>query len=425
MRQILVVDHYSPSILGALKKLAAADPADKFGILLFTRHPEKYTSLNDELIPITVIKADFDDSAALQSLLAPFYDSLAAVLCRGDKQVQFLRKVVPLLPENVLVASPESLQAATNKRQMRELFQSQYPEITPAFIRVTDYSEATVARVCEHVPYPVIVKPAGLVSSLLITACRNEDELRQALKRTFAAIEALYRREERQDGHEVIVEEFLEGDFYSIDSYILDDERVFYCPPVFYLPAQKIGIDDFFLYKRYVPTDLTVKDVADANEAAKKCLLALGLHYTTAHVELIKTTAGWKIIEVGPRVGRFRNSMYRYGYNIDHSLNDILVHLGREPIIPTELKQYCAAYSIYPHQEGVLSEITNINQLGNKSGVYSFKLFARLGDRVLYAKHGGKALAEFIIAHKDKDEFMALTRYIEEDVKAIIDLEKS
>lgn len=420
MKYVLVVDHLTDSIPAALNKLVDQGVIDPVGVLFLTRRPEVYANVAMDGVPLKTLTCTFQDDD-LQDIMPQYTDDVIAVICRGDKQVQFLRKLLPYLPSRVHVSSDTSLDAATNKRLMREAFALSAPEITPIHTRVYDASVDSVRTIESTVGYPVIVKPASLVSSLLIQKCRNRQSLQAALNTVFDAIQSIYTREDRASVPEVIAEEYLEGDFYSIDAYVRAPDQVTFCPPVAYIPAQQIGIDDFFLYKRFVPTDLTDQDIRNANEATKKAITALGLTYTSTHVELIKTVSGWKIIEVGPRLGRFRNTMYELAYGIDHSLNDILTHLDRSTVIPTELQRYCAAYSIYPHKEGILQQIQGVDYLQQNPHVSNLKIAAKTGDMAHFAKNGGKALAEFIVTATDEDDFASLDDYIRENVKAIIE----
>lgn len=422
MRYIAVVDHLVSSIPVALKKLAD-EMHEEFGILFLTRYPANYAHVNAHGMEIITEACSFEDDEAMERLIAPYKDRIAAVACRGDKQVQFLRRLIPHLPDNVPVSSADSLRAATNKRLMRELFQAAYPEITPAHVRVYGPGADAVAQVEFAMAYPVIVKPASLVSSLLIQKCADADELSKALETVFEAIERIYHREDRKDSAEVIVEEYLLGDFYSVDCYVRKDD-MYFCPPVAYIPAQQLGIDDFFLYKRFVPTKLTKEETEACFEATGKALKALNLTYSAAHVELILTANGWKIIEVGPRLGRFRHSMYKLGYGIDHSYNDLAVHLDRPAIVSDTLKAHVTAYSIYPDCEGVLDWIEGIDRLRDDPAVHGLKVIAAPGEHVYFAKNGGKALAEFIISSDDEAHFKELTAYVEGTVKAAISLEK-
>ena len=425
MKYVLVVDHFPESILDALKKYLAAHSQETLGILILTRNPEHYKVVKDDGIIIKVVMCSYGSDEEVKKVIEPYKNSIAGVICRGDKQTQYLRKLVPHLERSVRVSSIKSLKTATNKRMMREAFTEFYPEITPKFMKINNDSARTITAIRQQVPFPVIIKPASLASSLLIQSCKSEHELKPALRNIFALLSDIYTREERNDEPEVIVEEYLEGDFYSIDAYVMEEGDIYFCPPVGYIPAQKLGINDFFLYKRFLPTTLSAKDIKVANKVVKKAVMSVGLRYSSAHVELIKTENGWKVIELGPRLGRFRQTMYQKGYGINHSYNDLAIHLGAKPEIPDTLEQYCATYSIYPHQEGILKELIGLEKLTRNPFIFAFKRFDKPGEHVRFAKNGGRALAEFVVASPDKAEFDALSTYIEENVKAVISLEKS
>jgi hypothetical protein len=231
----------------------------------------------------------------------------------------------------------------------------------------------------------------------------------------------VYEQEERNEKPHVIVEEYMEGDLYSIDAYISASGKAYCCPPVRYIPAKHLGIDDFFIYKRFVPAGLSDKEVELASAAAQKAVSAVGLTSSSAHIEIIHTKHGWKIIELGPRLGRFRHDMYGRAYGIKHSLNDIKVRLGLEPEIPKTLMEYCCAYSIYPLKEGKLRSIHGLGELEQYEEVIQLKVFAQVGDDCIFAKHGGHSLAELIIATPIRERFDKIIKFTEENVTAHID----
>ncbi len=421
-KYILVVDSLPPSILQSMVKIRALPGFADCGLYVLTRQPQRYERLvAASSVPVELARCSFEDPETLRTLLKPYLEKLVGVVCRGDKRIQYLRKVVPLLPAHVRVASVEALTKATNKLLMREAFQKAYPEITPKFVRVGSSAEAAIREVEQAMTYPVIVKPANLASSLLIHECSTKAELVDALQTVFTEIQRVYEQEHRIDEPQVIVEEYLEGDFYSVDAYVMHSDAVYYTPPVAYIPAKQLGVDDFFLYKRFMPTELPSEEITAANETVRKALSAIALTYSSAHVELVRTRAGWKIIELGPRLGRFRNTMYRQAYDIDHSLNDILIHLGREPRIPTAAVRQCATYSIYPHSEGKLREIHGLEIVTSSPLLVWSSIVAQHGDVCRFAKHGGHALAEFAIASEDVAAYMAAVKEIESNVYAIVD----
>ena len=298
---------------------------------------------------------------------------------------------------------------------------AKFPGITPVAVEITNPSPSNINRIEKEVSYPAIIKPANLFSSLLIQVCNNQAELKKSLASVFTKIKETYKQRGIHESPQIIVEQYIEGECYSIDAYVMEQNQVFFCPPVRYIPAKQIGIDDFFLYKRYVPTDLSESDIKTANTAVKKAISALGLTYSSAHVELIRSDRGWKIIELGPRIGRFRHLMYRLAYGIDHSLNDAKIHLGLKPDIPNKLIKYCAAYSIYPPKEGKLKIINGLELLKSTQEIKNLQVFSQPGDQALFAKNGGHALAEFLVVSDDKKRFDEIIKEVEKQAHAVID----
>jgi D-alanine-D-alanine ligase-like ATP-grasp enzyme len=416
---LLVVDSAPPSLFVAAQSLSAMPGFSDLKLVVLTRHPEKFAP--QSRIPTEFVKCSFATEAEITAAIAPFVRGLCGVVCRQDGSIQYLRKLVPLLPKDILVSTPESLARSTNKQLMRESFARHCPDLTPSFIEIYDDSSETITKVEQSVGYPVIVKPANLMSSFLIQSCRNREQLEKAVPNIFGQIKEVYSRESRKDRPQVIVESYLEGDFYSVDAYVMNEGEVYFCPPVAYIPAEKIGVDDFCLYKRFVPTELDKARIASVNEATAKGIQALGLTHTSTHVELVLTKQGWKIIEIGPRLGRFRHVMYKLAYGIDHSLNDMLIHVGQKPKIHDTLLAFCSAYSIYPDREGTLREIEHIEELKNHPLIQSIQIYATPGDACVFAKNGGRALAQFVVASDNKEAFDELTEFIGKQVHAVVD----
>lgn len=421
-KYFLIVGSLTPSVIRAINYILEHKLWSELEVIVLARNIDYSSRIINKYRPefnLQIYKCNFS-LGELKEILRPFKDQIVGISCRSDKHVQDLRKVVPLLPDSVYSATEQSLTIATNKRMMREAFQKHAPQITPRHIQVNDDNHQTIKQVEDQLGYPVIVKPVNLASSLLIQSCQNRTELEHALNKVLSLIYGVYEQEDRYDSPEIIVEEYLEGDFYSIDAYALKSDDIFFCPPVSYIPAKQLGIDDFFLFKRSMPTMLSDSEIKAANEVTKQAILSVGLQYSSAHVELVLTNNGWRVIELGPRLGRFRNRMYNLVYGIDHSLNDIKVHLGLKPSINTKPIQYCAAYSIYPHHEGRITSIKGLEVLKDNPAVKWHKVFATPKQEAVFAKHGGHSLAELIVASVDKDSFTKLTKEIEKQIYAEI-----
>jgi biotin carboxylase len=384
--------------------------------LLITSNPTAARALGR---PITILPCTFDSDAEIQQTLAPYTQNIVAVFSTGETNVQYLRRIIPFLPPYIHTATPEALATSTDKQAMREAFRAVWPEITPAFLEVTDASEATQLRIEQAIPYPVIVKPTGLASSLLIQSCASRAELAAALTKIFAHIHDVYRDQKRAVSPRVLVEEYLEGDFYSTDAYVMERGQVFLCPPVGYIPVKQRGVDDFSLYKRFVPTTLTAAQHDAMQSTATKAVDAVGLTHSSAHIELVLTTQGWKVIELGPRIGRYRHRMYQMAYGIHHYANDLLIHFGQAPTIPAVLQKYCAAYSLYPESEGEFVELAGLEFLQQSPYIKHLHFRANPGDIALHAKHGGKLIVEFYVVADDQKNFDKTVATVEAAVKVI------
>ncbi len=415
---ILVVEAVKSSLIQAVSRLHTERP--ELGtphIVLLTTTPEKYRHYEQQ--GVSIVACDFEP-ATIQKLLADVTNPIKGVICRGDMYVQYLRKVVPYLPTDVPASSEASLEIATNKRLMREAFQEHCPQNTPRHVQVKNEHEAE--QVTDSFTFPVIVKPTSLASSLMIQKCDDAKQLTETLRRVFADLEAIYAHEGRTEPPEVIVEEYLEGDFYSVDSYVVKPGEVYHTPLVYYVPAKQLGIDDFFLYKRTTPVELPPEEVKAAETATQNAIAAAGLQYTSVHTELVRTHDGsWKIIEIGPRLGRFRNTMYREAFAIDHSYNDVLARCGFTPDPTPKQHSYCAAYSIYPEQEGTFVAIRGVDEVQSHVAhvVYSADMSVP-GAVARYARNGGHALYEVVFVNDTAAGFRADCEWFEATVKAVI-----
>lgn len=364
---------------------------------------------------ITIV-CDFSNQEELKKQLSPFLDSCIGIISRGEGNVVYLQKLIPFF-NGLDLPTVESLKASTSKLLMRRKFAEYDSSVSPNFELFESFDEQRIVSAGREIGYPVVIKPANLASSLLVQECSNEKELVAAMRHAFDKIESLYSKMTRSEKPTMIIEEMLIGDLFSVDPYINAEGKMYWVPIVGYVTGKSIGIDDFFLYRRTNNIELSVKDVDEARRVSESGCRALGLVSSSAHIELIRTKKGWKIIEIGPRLGRFRIDMYRYGYDIDHSTNDIAIRVGLKPIVNEQRGALCSAYSIYPENEGRITDIEGLDNLQQLESLKSLTVNMEIGETSSFAKNGGKSVLEFIVANSDEQQFAQDTAYIEENVR--------
>jgi biotin carboxylase len=419
---IIAINKVNPSAVASIQAMQGELGDVRVVILKDVRlRSRDLSQFSESGIALSEQEVDYFDAAQLTQKLVNLKEDIIGVISRGEGSIQYLARLSEVCREwGIAIPSRESLEISTDKQRMRARFQAAQPEISPAFLEVSDASPDTMEAIERQVGYPLVVKPANLASSLLIQKCESSDQLVEILPHTLEAIKEVYKSNGRYETPTLIVEQMLVGDLYSVDTYITSDGAMFHCPPVRYMSGQSLGVDDFFLYKRTAPVSLDDAEWQLCRTTVESAIRAIGLTATTAHVELCRTQNGWKIIEVGPRVGRYRVELYREVYDIDHSSNDVRVRLGMTPVISTIIQKHCAVYSIYPLEEGRLDVVAHASEVDQLPSLLYARRLIEDGMMVRHAKHGGHAIMEVILSHSDNDQFERDCQWLESHVKAVV-----
>jgi biotin carboxylase len=351
----------------------------------------------------TEIVCDFDNPAELQRILKPYQHRLLAVTCRYESAIQPLRQVIPFLPY-IPTPSETALVWATEKPQMRDRLSTYNPELTPRYQYMEEKDVPRVKELTKGFAFPVIVKPGGLAEALLVSRCEDEEELQRCLENTFKVIHEIYKREHRRSTPSVLVEEMMQGDMYSTDAYVTRDGEVFCLPLVKVITAHSIGLPGFYSYRHIVPVDLPETEIQKAFQASTEAIHALNLSATTTHIELFQTPQGWKIIEVGARIGGYREALYREAYGVEHFYNDLEVRMGGKPIMPGSPIRHAAGVNIYADEEGTITAIEGVEEAAKLESTVYVAAHAKVGDKALFADKGGQLIVDSILSNTDPEQ---------------------
>jgi len=246
----------------------------KYRILLIA---DKKLPLNEKAAECDeVVSIDFSKPEMISEALLPYQDRLLAITCLGDANMARFAKIIPNVPY-LRTPTTESLEWATDKYQMRKRFRAYDPSITPKFCIVKENSKAERQLVIDKVGFPLIVKPTNLGASLFVQICYHEDELQKALSVGFRKIRKAYELDKRLEEPRIIAEQFMEGDLYSIDSYVDSRGHIYHCPLVRVKTGRDIGQKDFYGYLQITPTNIKDESVERAREVTELAVHALGL----------------------------------------------------------------------------------------------------------------------------------------------------
>jgi len=368
---------------------------------------------NASAIADVVIVCDTNSLTNIQEALLPYQNSLLAISCRGEDQIPMFSRIIPHVPY-LKTPTSESLAWSSDKLLMRRRLRIHNKKIAPLYTIVSDGTQKTIQKIIERIGFPLMIKPSGLAASRLVTLCFHKEELEKTLQTVFRKLKRVHKETGGTWEPRVLAEQFIEGDMYSVDAYVTSRGKIHFCPFVEIKTGKQVGFDDFFGYRQMTPTKLGKESIQEAETAAEEAIHALGLRSTTAHVEMLKTEQGWKIIEVGARIGGFRHMLYEFSYGINHAMNDILIRIPETPIISKRVKGHSVAMKFFAKKEGILTKLSGIKKAQELTSFKKIYVNKNIGDQCTFAKHGGSSVFDIILFHEKRSELLADIRRLEQ-----------
>jgi biotin carboxylase len=305
--------------------------------------------------------------------------------------------------------------ACTDKDLMRSLFAKAPEKISPAFAVVTNEDELR-AFASAH-SFPLILKPANLAKSLLVTKNHDLEELVANYRHSVDLLETTYKKYAPNRAPKLLIEEFLEGSIHSVDAFV-DSEGA---PHVLneivdYQTGYDIGYNDNFHYSRLLPSKLSESDQAALRHCAEVGVRALGMKNSPAHIEIIMTAEGPRIVEIGARNGGYRERMHGLANGIDIVASAIATSLGDQPDLTALRHDPCAVLELFPKTPGAFNGISNQDKLESLPSLQYLSVKAKPGAHVGKAADGYKMCAVVILHNGDHEQFDRDLAFVNENV---------
>lgn len=394
LKGVLVVEHSNKSLISKLKE------------------PELKSELKKGNFEVLILKNK--NSQTVHAQLLPYLDKVLIATVHGESLIPTYKRILPHLPY-VFGPTEKSLDWSTNKLNMRHMIAAFDKKLCPRFAAISDLEAGNLKKILKKIGFPLVAKPTGLDSSLLVSQCHYEEELESVLKKSFRVIKSIYKRKNGRDAPTMLVEQLMEGDMYTVDAYVNTSGRVAFCPLVYVETGRSAGFDDFFGYKRFTPTTKLSKASKErALAASKSGIKALGLRSATCHVELILSNNNWKIIEIAARMGGYRHDIYQESYGFDHGLNDLLNKLNKKPLINRRVLGHSCVMKIYAKNEGVIKQISGIKAIKALESVIKYNPLLVKGDKAYFAKHGGGGVSAVKLFNRNLSNLKADIRRVEQ-----------
>ena len=301
--------------------------------------------------------------------------------------------------------SIETAQWSTDKYQMKQRFLE--GRVPCARGRLIVKVEET-----DDLYYPLIVKPRDNSGSRGVKLCRNKEELQEALQ------EAL------QYSHleTVLVEEYIEGQEYSIEGlhYEGESEVIQFTEKT----TTEFPYNVELAHKQ--PSNLTSAQKDEIRHLISKIAQCMHFENCPSHTELKINERGIFVIETSPRLGGDYITSTLVPLSTGINIEDQLLHiaLGEGVDTNTGKMEKASGVCFFCLPEGVVKKIDpQINDVASWPGVYSFDLKLKEGDAVNQITSSLNRYGEFIIVGKSFDEIDTAMKNYSNRINGLIEIQ--
>lgn len=288
----------------------------------------------------------FDHLYTLESVPADILNRITLVTCTQERDIETYIELYRL--KNWITEEQSVLWSrVVNKRKFKEDIQKVRPDLVP---NVSIFNQDTPLP--PTIKYPLVIKPTNMTGSAYVSIINNQTELKQYLTKI-----TKYNSDIKKVGRlpELITEEFIEGSQYSMNVYIDQLGKVVFCPLIRVIPAFELEHNDTYSALQY-NTTLPKEETDSLYNAINFIVEYFKITNTSAHFDCILSSSGWKICEVGLRIGGKRQPLFLESYGFSHIKNDIYNRAGKE-IYLGERKSTVAIIQKTPDRFGHMKEI--------------------------------------------------------------------
>ncbi|HCN53803.1 MAG TPA: hypothetical protein DIS88_08440 [Prevotella sp.] len=314
--------------------------------------------------------------------VAKKYDASAIITTATDKPLRMMAKVAkaisaPFFSEDTAIAS-------TDKFKMKELFMlNGIPCAKGRLIREAEESG--------DLKFPLIVKPRDNSGSRGVKLCHDIDELRENIREAchFTKMDS------------VLVEEYIEGPEYSIESLHQKGKSF-----IIQFTEKKTTQKPYNVELGHKePANLTEEIRSSITVLIRKIANSLGFDNCASHTELKINKQGIYVIETSPRLGGDFITSHLVPLSTGINIEDQLINIAMGK--PIDLKPVtepgASGICFFNFPNGKIIRIDpKIVVVNDWDGVHLFRLNLHDGDRIPEIKNSIDRYGEIIVKGKDR-----------------------
>lgn len=294
---------------------------------------------------------------------------------------------------------------STDKAEMIKVFE-QHDVAHPWYFIIESLED--LSNIKDKIKFPCISKPVDSAGSRGVSKISCIEDLEASF---------LY-SQKRSKSKKVIIEEFLEGKEVSVEIIVVDGTPHIIAVTDKLTTGEPNFIELGHSQHTIIPSDQSEK----IKILAKKSIKALGINTGPAHVEIMLTINGPKMIEIGARLGGDYITSHLVPLSTGIDLVEATIKLAcREPIdIRPKYIMGSAMRSLIPN-DGKLVEIFGIEEAGQVKGVKEIIVSKSIGDNLTNTNDSGSRLIYVISQGKNSSEAIEIAEKALNLIQVIID----
>lgn len=382
--------------VGELQK-SIIQRAKLMGLFVVGIDPCEEAVCKDEVDAFEVVGGqDYEGTLAV----AKKYNISAVVTAATDKPLVMMARIAKEL--GLKFYSEETAIWSTDKYQMKQRFiEGGIPCARGRLIRTADEAK--------NLDFPLILKPRDNSGSRGVKLCRDLKDFQECLE------EAL----QYSKLDTVLVEEFIEGQEYSIESLHYEGKS-----EVIQFTEKKTTEFPYNVELGHKqPADLTDEQKISIRNIIVKIGEALKFENCPSHTELKINEKGIFIIETSPRLGGDFITSTLTPLSTGINLEEQLLHIamGEDVDITTCRVEKASAVCFFSFPKGKVSYISNdLYELSSWPCVHDFDLKLKLGDTINPITNSLNRYGHFLITGDSREDIEKLITSYEDRIKTLI-----
>ena len=255
---------------------------------------------------------------------------------------------------------------ATDKGEMIKAFDAGGVE-HPWYFIISSLKE--LRDIKEHISFPCISKPVDNAGSRGVVLIKNSDELDNAF---------VYSSSNGRTG-KVIIEEYLQGNEVSVEIMAIDG--IIHVLQI--TDKLTTGAPHFVEMGHSQPCCLGENNIFRIKDLAIRAVKSVGIDNGPAHVEIMLTENGPKMIELGARMGGdcITTHLVPLSTGIDMVKATIKIALGKSVDISQKI-QRGSAIRFFRVKCGILQSVSNVDKAEQIEGIQQITFVKKIGEKI-------------------------------------------